>query len=446
MTGTDEGKGGAALPAADGLSFLVGEEHDLRRLLLNDDVLPLLQGVVAAGAASARLVDDAGSELWAAHGAGDGGELLADLPLLLEGEAVARVRVAGAAGRREWLSACAQLLRVALDTVLRNNLKRLLTTEIHTSVVNSSYRELLLSNAELARSEARYRELAGSLELRVQEGTAELRRAQARLLQQEKMAAIGGLAAGVAHEINNPLGFITSNLHTLQKYVGRFSVMLQFYRDQLGQGLPAAGIRTEGERRWQELKLPLALADVGDLLSQSLSGAERVSRIVADLKGFSHVDEAGETLVDLNVELERTLSVLSHQLGGRAEIVRELQALPGITCQPQLAGQLFLNLIQNALIHAGEHPRITLSSCCDGERIRISIADNGPGVPAELRNQIFEPFYTTRPVGSGTGMGLAVAYEAALGLGGTIAVADAPGGGADFIITVPKDKAHVQIL
>lgn len=428
------------MTTGDCLTYLVGAERNLRELLLDSDVMPLLHGVIAAGAAEARLMDEYGTKLWGVRTPGDVGERLADLPLLLEGEHVACIQVYGEAGRREGLEACAELLRVALDTVLRNSLKRVLTTEIHTTVVNNSYQDLLQINEELLLSEARYRELAGSLELRVNERTQELRRAQTHLLQQEKMAAIGQLAAGIAHEINNPLGFIISNLHTLQKYSGRFTTMLLFYRDQLSLGWQVDQVRSEGDRKWRELKLPLALADVGDLLSQSLSGAERVSRIVADLKGFSHVDEAGEMPVDLNAELERTLNVLAHQVRGQAEIVRELQALPAIICRPQIAGQLFLNLIQNALIHAGEHPQITLSSCCDGERIRISVADNGPGVPADLRSQIFEPFFTTRPVGSGTGMGLAVAYEAVQKLGGTIAVCDAPGGGAEFVITIPTGK------
>ncbi|WP_243370979.1 ATP-binding protein [Geotalea sp. SG265] len=422
------------------LSYVVGEEKRLREVLADGEVSPLLQGLVRAGADNVTIVDAEGTELWAARDIAFAGEPLVALPLNLEGEPVGKVLVFGDGTARPELPAMGKLLALALNTVITNNLKRILTTEIHTTVVNTSFEQLVEINQQLTQSEARYRELAESLERRVNERTAELKKAHSHLLQQEKMAAIGQLAAGIAHEINNPLGFITSNLHTLQKYVNRFGAMLYFFRDQQRLGTSIAEVRELSDRKWQELKLDVVSADVGDLLSQTLAGAERVSGIVADLKGFSHVDELGVVAVDVNREIELTLSVLSHQLNGTVEIVRELQPLPPVKAQPAVLSQVFLNIIQNALQSKAEGLRLTLSTAWDGNRIRISIADNGPGIPPEHRGRIFEPFFTTREVGEGKGMGLAVVYDSVLKLGGTIAVADAADGGADFIITMPLNK------
>lgn len=421
----------------ESISFVVGAEKGLRDLLLESEVTPLLKGALQVGASGARLVTDDGDELWGVRDPARIGACVARLPLFLEGEPVGVLQLDGDQDQHVALNGSARLLQVALQSLIANNLKRMLTTEIHTQVVNQSYEELLQSNRQLSASEARYRELAESLEQRVRERTADLQQAHAHLLQQEKMAAVGQLAAGVAHEINNPLGFVTSNLHTLQKYVSRFVTMLETYRTTLEQELPLDETRNLTDRKWQDLKLDMVLGDVGDLLSQSLTGAERVTRIVADLKGFSHIDEAGETQLDLNRELERTLSVLCHELEGKVEVVTELGKLPPLTCQGALAGQIFLNIIQNALQARPEGLQLTLGTAWDGERIRISIADNGPGIPREIRGRIFEPFFTTREVGAGKGMGLAVVYDAVLRLGGTIAVGDAPAGGADFIITIP---------
>lgn len=421
----------------DALHFVVGEEKGVSQILSDAEIIPLLKGACSAGATMAAIQDSEGEELWAFRDPSRLGRELADRPIFLEGEPVGRIVLSGEEHAEIMLAPLAGLLSVAIDTLLRNNLKRILTTEIHTSVVNTSYDQLVESNRKLTESEGRYRELAESLEVKVKERTAELKKAQTHLIQQEKMAAVGQLAAGIAHEINNPLGFITSNLHSLQKYVARFATMLDHYRSLSNLDLTPAELQRQADLKWQELKIDLARGDVGDLLSQSLEGVERVTRIVADLKGFSHVDEIGDAAVDINTEFERTLSVLSHELGSRATIVRDFATIPTVYCQSAMLGQVFLNIIRNAIQARPQGLILTLSTAWDGERIRVSIADNGPGIPHDVRGKIFEPFFTTREVGSGTGMGLAVVYDTVLKLGGMVAVTDSADGGADFIITLP---------
>lgn len=421
----------------DALSYVVGEEKGLGELLLDSEVQPLLEGMLAAGATSAAITDQDGDELWIVRDPARLGKEIVSLPIKLEGEPVGALRIGGPDEATQTLICIARLLGVAIDTLLCTNLKRMLTTEIHTNVVNSSYDELMETNRKLTESEMRYRKLAESLEQKVKERTSELKKAHAHLLQQEKMAAVGQLAAGIAHEINNPLGFITSNLHTLQKYVSRLITMVEYQKTLFGVKMDDEAKMQHADHKWQELKLNSILTDVGDLLHESLNGAERVTRIVADLKGFSHVDELGAVPVDINAELERTLSVLTHELGTHATIVREFQPLPLFPCMPAILGQVFLNIIMNARQAKPSGLKLTLSTAWDGERIRISIADNGPGIPHDIRAKIFEPFFTTREVGSGTGMGLAVVYDTVLKLGGMVAVTDSAAGGADFIITIP---------
>ncbi len=424
------------------ITYVVGEEKRLIDILSSAEVVPLLKGMVRAGAAEVAVLDTDGNTLWLERNPVTGGNLAGNIPIFLEGEPVGKLVIKGSAGREEPLKGLASLLLDALNTIIANNLKRMLTTEVHTAVVNQSYEDLVETNRRLAESEAQYRELAGELEKKVEERTGELKLAHARLLQQEKMASIGQLAAGMAHEINNPLGFITSNLNTLHKYAQRLMEMLELYRTMIGDGIAAAAVEDAAQQKWQRLKMDLVCADISVLIAQSLEGAERVRKIVADLKGFSHIDELAEGMADLNAEIDRTISVLGHEISGDAEIIRDYQPLPGLLCNPALLCQVFFNIIKNALQAKKSGLRLIISTHCDSTAIRIGIADNGPGIPAEMRTRIFEPFFTTKEVGSGTGMGLAVAYDVVVRYGGTIEAECPAGGGALFTITLPLQRTE----
>jgi len=427
--------------------YCVGEERPLRDLLPASEAAALLAAAARAGLHGVRIVDPRGKDLW---GSGDdvppAAEGSAARPILIEGEPAGGVVLPAGAAGGETREALLGLLADTLTAMAHNNLKRMLTTETHTEVVNRSYEEILETNRNLAASEQRYRELAGTLEIKVRERTEELSRAMARLVQQEKMASVGQLAAGVAHEINNPLAFVTSNLRTLKKYTDRFLDIIARYQRVFEQGGVAQQDRDDLRKHRESLRVDAISEDAGDLLRQTLEGTERVRKIVADLKGFSHVDEEGEAPADLNREIDRTLSVMTHEIPAGAGIAREFSPLPVIPCLPGAFNQMFLGLLRNAFQARQEGLRMTIRTGVSGDRIRIAFADNGPGVPADLRSRIFEPFFTTREVGKGKGLGLTVAYDIVTAHGGTIDVEDTPGGGATFVLQLPiRRGSHDQI-
>jgi two-component system NtrC family sensor kinase len=427
--------------------YCVGEERSLRDVLPEPEAAALLTAASRAGLRGVRVVDPRGKALW---GSGEDvpppGEGDPRRPILLEGEAAGSVVLPAGAGQGETQDALLALLAETFTAMAHNNLKRMLTTETHTEVVNRSFEELLETNRSLSASEQRYRELAGTLEIKVRERTEELSRAMAQLVQQEKMASVGQLAAGIAHEINNPLAFVTSNLQTLKKYTERFQDIIARYQRVFEQGGVAQQDRDDLRKHRESLRIDTISADVGDLLRQTLEGTERVRKIVADLKGFSHVDEDGEAPADLNREIERTLSVMTHEIPAGAEIAREFSPLPVIPCRPGAFNQLFLSLLRNAFQARQEGLRLTIGTGVSGDRIRVAFSDNGPGVPADLRTRVFEPFFTTRDVGMGKGLGLTVAYDIVTAHGGTIDIEDTPGGGATFVMQLPiRREGHDQI-
>jgi signal transduction histidine kinase len=264
----------------------------------------------------------------------------------------------------------------------------------------------------------------------------------AQLVQQERMASVGRLAAGVAHEINNPLAFVTSNVQTLKKYTERFLDLIARYQRVVEKGGVADQDRDDLRTHREALRVDAIAVDAGHLLAQTLEGAARVRKIVADLKGFSHVDEEGDAPTDLNGEIHRTLSVMTHEVPAGTRIVREFSPLPPVRCRPGAISQLFLAVLENAFQARQEDLQLTIRTSVSGDRIRIAFADNGPGVPADLRTRIFEPFFSTRDVGKGRGLGLTVAYDVVTAHGGTIEVEETPGGGATFVLQFPARGPH----
>lgn len=430
-----------------GIEYIVGADKRLSEVLSGDEVTTILKGAVGAGASSAAIKDSGGEVLWTWGIATYDDILSEELPISLEGESVGTVSLQWREGDGPRVKGLLVLLREILNAIAYANLRRMLTTETHTTVVNSSYEELLETNRRLALSEAKYRELAENLEKKVIKRTEDLKRTYGRLLQREKMASVGQLAAGVAHEINNPLGFIVSNLHTLGKYVGRYWEMLECYRVAFEDAGVTVRAKELPHRKWRELRLDFITGDSEELIGQCLFGAERVRKIVSDLKGFSHIEDGDEMPVELHVELDRTLNVLAHEIPQDAQIIRDYRPVPVFVCNPALLCQVFLNLVLNALEARPAGLRLTIRTDQVEDSVLVSFSDNGPGIPGEIIDRIFEPFFTTKDVGQGTGMGLTVSYEVITGYGGTIEVENRPGQGATFTIQLPAKRGeHVKVF
>ena len=226
--------------------------------------------------------------------------------------------------------------------------------------------------------------------------------AQQQLLQSEKMAAIGQLAAGVAHEINNPVGFVNSNLGTLKTYTQQLLQLIDAYES--GDAVNIAEQRKIAD-------LDFLREDLPALLEESRDGLERVTRIVQDLKDFSRVDQAERQRADLNAAMQSTLNVVRNELKYKADVVLELGQIPEIVCIPAQLNQVFMNLLVNAAQAIPERGTITVRSGLERDHVWFEIEDTGSGMSEEVRKRIFEPFFTTKPVGKGTGLGLSISYD-----------------------------------
>ncbi len=265
---------------------------------------------------------------------------------------------------------------------------------------------------------------------------SELKTTQSTILQREKMASIGQLAAGIAHEINNPVGFISSNLSTLGRYMERFTDFIKAQTEAV-KLVKDPDIIDSLEKKRKKLKLDYILEDVEQLIEESLEGTERVKRIVQNLKSFSRVDEADYKPADINECLESTLNIVWNELKYKATVHKEFNKLPLSKCYPQQLNQVFVNLLVNAAHAIDKHGEINIRTWTDNNFIKISISDTGCGIPKDKITRIFEPFFTTKDVGKGTGLGLSISYEIIKKHNGNITIDSEVGKGTTFTITIP---------
>nr|MBL8410446.1 two-component sensor histidine kinase [Dechloromonas sp.] len=380
-----------------------------------DRIGPALDGLLAGDVA---IVGIDGTALWGVAT----GEGLRE-PLVLELEPV------GYLHSRQAAQASLKAIRCLLEQLLRTQARYKMASNLHLEAVAEDFESLRLEHAKLQESEARYKALSADLENRVKAQIVQLEERQQMLYEAERLATVGQLAAGVAHEVNNPLGFVRSNLSTFQNYLGKFAQL----KATLG----------EGEAAWRRLDLDFVLEDGQDLLTDTLKGIDRIARIVAELKSFSNVDRASEEFSDLNDSLHHAANVIEGQLPSGVSIRLNLLPLPGLVCLPGHINQMLLNLMRNAaqaIADAGRSGEVRVSSEADEEGITIRIQDNGVGMKPEQLARAFEPFYTTRPVGSGAGLGLSTVRNIVLAHSGRITLESEPDAGTTVTLFFPVPK------
>jgi signal transduction histidine kinase len=253
-----------------------------------------------------------------------------------------------------------------------------------------------------------------TLEARVEERTAELRDTQTQLVQAEKMKSLGQLVAGVAHELNNPIGFVHANLQLLDEYIAK--------------------LLAPGRSQQETAKAREAIAK---LLVRSREGTERVKKIVQDLRTFSRMDQAELQDANLNEEIERTLALMEPRFKTAVTVERDFGTLPRVRCYPGQLNQVFLNLLMNACDAIGKKGKIRIRTRRSSDGVRLEFHDDGPGIPEEIQRQVFDPFFTTKPVGVGTGLGLSISHGIIERHGGRISVESLPGHGTTFLIELP---------
>ena len=278
----------------------------------------------------------------------------------------------------------------------------------------------------------------------------ELKSTQDQLIQSEKMASVGQLAAGIAHEVNNPMSFVLSNFKSMDEYVNTMVKMLslhdEFVRTIQNLECPESSALKENIHSFREnADLDFVLEDIWEVVNESRQGLIRVRDIVSDLQSFCHKQEVETAAVDIRTLVEETLRMLRYELVGNVTINSDIQLTNSVNAHRGFLQQVLVNLVVNAthalndLERPVEDKQITLSAWEENQQVILKVRDNGPGIPDKVQKRIFEPFFTTKEVGKGTGLGLSVSYNLIQKMQGQIAVESAPNQFTEFTITLPQN-------
>jgi signal transduction histidine kinase len=302
---------------------------------------------------------------------------------------------------------------------------------------------LRASERGLAEKNRRLEEALGSVRTAHQElaeAYERLKQTEAHLIQSEKMRSLGVLMAGMAHELNNPISFVSANVEHLRSFTDRMCRALDAY---VAAPLPAE-VQAQAAAVRRELRLDQVLADLPGVLDDCEEGARRTTQIVSELRSFSRGDEHdGWQLTDLHGGIVSTLRLLAPRLKDRITVHRDFGELPEVECLPGQMNQVFLNLLANAADAIGRRAGTIWISTrrASDSQVSIAIRDDGPGMAPEIQARVFEPFFTTKGVGQGTGLGLSISYGIVQRHRGTLTVESAPGAGATFTIMLPVKRA-----
>lgn len=290
--------------------------------------------------------------------------------------------------------------------------------------------------------ESRARELFESNES-LRTALEQLQKQKSNLVQQEKLASIGLLAAGIAHEINNPVGFVKSNLQSLLGYIKALTKPLNSYLE-IAEELSSQPMSKEMKLQLQSINVLLETEDIKyiatdsvDSIQEGLAGIKRIEDIVRNLKDYSRAESDQRSLIDVNAVIDDALKLIWNELKYKCEITKEFGDIPLIYGSPGQLNQIFVNLAMNAAQAMEERGTLSISTLCDSAHIYIFFTDDGPGIKEGIQSKLFDPFFTTKDVGSGTGLGLYVSYGLAKKHRGKIEVANNQGKGATFTVTLP---------